>query len=75
MFARLNFPKRDLAAQIAEAPRSPDEDAQRLAGVFFRQGVFRMIREWITRGIPKSPIFSAAFFSGKPTANLFNMDF
>ena len=41
-----------------------DQDARRLVTVFFHQGVFRVIREWITREIPKTPAEIAETFDG-----------
>lgn len=39
-----------------------DEDSRRLLTVFFRQGLFRVIREWIVHEIPKTPAEIADIF-------------
>ncbi|MBQ6205679.1 MAG: TetR/AcrR family transcriptional regulator [Oscillospiraceae bacterium] len=41
-----------------------DDDARRLVTVFLHQGLFRAIREWITREIPKTPAEMAEIFDG-----------
>ena len=41
-----------------------DQDTQRLVTVFVHQGIFRVIREWITREIPKTPAEIADVFDG-----------
>lgn len=44
--------------------RNLDEGARRFVTVFFHQGFFRVIREWILHDIPITPIEIAEIFSG-----------
>ena len=53
--------------EIFGAPFAPDrnlnENARRLVAVFFHQGFFRVVREWILHEIPITPAEIAEIFS------------